>query len=262
MCSCQRGKVVCEEILCPKPTCAQPFLPEGECCPICNNTVKAIQPGSGCHLEGDPVFHSPGSRWHPYIPPHGFSRCATCTCLVDTLKVECQREKCPILDCPSDQQMRPDALGCCMICQPTTTPDPQLVADEEALQTMPEERTDEEILQQGGCQWRGEAIENGHTWSPRVLPFGEVNCVTCTCKEGNAKCHRKECRPLSCKYKVFDEESCCPRCPVNRAETKKAKRLMRILKLRQSRRMRRMKHQQQLSNLVINPPNQQPQPQT
>ena len=38
--------------------------------------------GSGCHLEGDPVFHSPGSRWHPYIPPHGFSRCATCTCLV------------------------------------------------------------------------------------------------------------------------------------------------------------------------------------
>ena len=47
---------------------------------------------------------------------------------------------------------------------------------------MPEERTDEEILQQGGCQWRGEAIENGHTWSPRVLPFGEVNCVTCTCK--------------------------------------------------------------------------------
>ena len=110
-----RGKVVCDNILCPNPTCAQPFLPEGECCPICNNTVKAIQPGkkkewnwfdekkiyfyisrkklpnleiclffsgSGCHLEGDPVFHSPGSRWHPYIPPHGFSRCATCTCLV------------------------------------------------------------------------------------------------------------------------------------------------------------------------------------
>lgn len=256
-----RGKVVCDNILCPNPTCAQPFLPEGECCPICNNTVKAIQPGSGCHLEGDPVFHSPGSRWHPYIPPHGFSRCATCTCLVDTLKVECHRQKCPILDCPSDQQIRPDALACCMICQPTTTPDPQMVADEEALQTMPEERTDEEILQQGGCQWRGEAIENGHTWSPRVLPFGEVNCVTCTCKEGNAKCHRKECRPLSCKYKVFDEESCCPRCPVNRAETKKAKRLMRILKLRQSRRMRRMKHQQQLSNLLKNPPNQQ-QPQT
>ena len=34
---------------------------------------------------------------------------------VDTLKVECQREKCPILDCASDQQMRPDALACCMV---------------------------------------------------------------------------------------------------------------------------------------------------
>ena len=41
-----RGKVVCDNILCPNPTCAQPFLPEGECCPICNNTVKAIQPGN------------------------------------------------------------------------------------------------------------------------------------------------------------------------------------------------------------------------
>ena len=34
---------------------------------------------------------------------------------VDTLKVECHRQKCPILDCPSDQQIRPDALACCMV---------------------------------------------------------------------------------------------------------------------------------------------------
>ena len=47
---------------------------------------------------------------------------------------------------------------------------------------MPEEKTDDEILEQGGCSWRNEVKENGHTWSPRVLPFGEVNCVTCTCK--------------------------------------------------------------------------------
>ena len=68
---------------------------------------------------------------------------------------------------------------------PTTTPDPLVIAEEakiKALQTMPEERTDEDVLNDGGCKWRSEAIENGHTWSPRVLPFGEANCVTCTCK--------------------------------------------------------------------------------
>ena len=68
---------------------------------------------------------------------------------------------------------------------PTTTPDPLVIAEEakiKALQTMPEERTEEDVLNDGGCKWRSEAIENGHTWSPRVLPFGEANCVTCTCK--------------------------------------------------------------------------------
>ena len=81
-----RGKVVCDEILCPNPACPKPFLPEGDCCPVCNVTIDITSAsGSGCYLEGDQVLHSPGSRWHPYIPPFGFSRCATCTCLVNIL---------------------------------------------------------------------------------------------------------------------------------------------------------------------------------
>ena len=116
-----RGNVVCDEILCPSVTCEKPFLPEGECCPLCNVTTggesgaEAENESGGCFLEGDQVLHPPGSRWHPYIPPFGFSRCATCTCDPESMKVECESQKCPRLDCPADQQIRPDALACCKV---------------------------------------------------------------------------------------------------------------------------------------------------
>ena len=28
------------------------------------------------------ILHDLNDRWHPYIPPFGFSRCAVCTCKV------------------------------------------------------------------------------------------------------------------------------------------------------------------------------------
>ena len=34
----------------------------------------------GCNFEGDGKFHPAGSRWHPYLPPFGFSKCAVCVC--------------------------------------------------------------------------------------------------------------------------------------------------------------------------------------
>ena len=90
-----------------------------------------------------------------------------------------------------------------------------------AQQTMAgKDKTDDEILEEGGCKWKDEVIENGLTWNPRVLPYGEVQCVSCTCKDGNAQCVRKQCKPLSCKYKLFEQNSCCPRCALNRAEVK------------------------------------------
>ena len=39
---------------------------------------KSSRPG--CEFEGDNKFHPAGSRWHPYLPPFGFSKCAICVC--------------------------------------------------------------------------------------------------------------------------------------------------------------------------------------
>ena len=47
---------------------------------------------------------------------------------------------------------------------------------------MASEKTDEEVLDEGGCDWRGKVYGNGATWKPRVLPYGEMKCVECKCK--------------------------------------------------------------------------------
>ena len=51
---------------------------------------------------------------------------------------------------------------------------------------MASEKTDEEILDEGGCDWRGKVYGNGATWKPRVLPYGEMKCVECKCKVGGS----------------------------------------------------------------------------
>ena len=109
-----RGRIVCNPVLCPNPKCDNPIIPEGECCASCLSS-EVVQSEAGCYFEGDKKFHLAGTRWHPYIPPWGFSRCAVCTCGADTLKVECHSKQCPNLNCPSELQVRPDQLACCKV---------------------------------------------------------------------------------------------------------------------------------------------------
>ena len=98
----------------PNPKCDNPIIPEGECCASCLSS-EVVQSEAGCYFEGDKKFHLAGTRWHPYIPPWGFSRCAVCFCGADTLKVECHSKQCPNLNCPSELQVRPDQLACCKV---------------------------------------------------------------------------------------------------------------------------------------------------
>ena len=105
--------------MCPKLECAHAVIPEGECCATCATNTPASEDGGGeargCFFEGDKQFHRAGTVWHPYLPPFGFSRCTTCSCQADTLTVTCSRQACPRLDCPREQQVRPDDLACCKV---------------------------------------------------------------------------------------------------------------------------------------------------
>ena len=43
--------------------------------------------------------------------------------------------------------------------------------------------TKEEVLDQGGCVFRGEDMKlNGQSWHPKIMPYGEDKCISCKCK--------------------------------------------------------------------------------
>ena len=69
------------------------------------------------------------------------------------------------------------------------TPTPKPDEDEDLVPVDPTRqrdmgvaRTGLDILSSGGCKWKGEYHENGNTWHPTVLPWGEMKCITCNCK--------------------------------------------------------------------------------
>lgn len=107
----------------------------------------------GCYVEGEKTFRRAGAKWHPYVPPFGFSPCAVCECNVGTifcrffqwtsqkwflflalklmkcwflrqprhlqattLKVNCTPITCPSLSCPEIEAFRPDRRACCKVC--------------------------------------------------------------------------------------------------------------------------------------------------
>ena len=54
--------------------------------------------------------------------------------------------------------------------------------DSEKLNDEGVERSEHDILASGGCAWKGNYHENGEAWHPHVMPWGEMKCVTCSCK--------------------------------------------------------------------------------
>ncbi|KAJ7316770.1 hypothetical protein JRQ81_002932 [Phrynocephalus forsythii] len=53
-CLCSKGKVLCDETLCPLLTCQNPQIPEGECCPVCTDIVlNSISLDDTSQFSGD-----------------------------------------------------------------------------------------------------------------------------------------------------------------------------------------------------------------
>ncbi|XP_022249681.1 chordin-like isoform X3 [Limulus polyphemus] len=207
MCFCKRGKIECDKTVCPPSECESPITVAKECCPMCpdNHLLnKDVSKSRGCYFHGDKKFHLAGTRWHPYIPPFGFSRCAICKCDAKSQRVMCRRKKCPVLPCAEDDTYREHPLDCCKKCKKNHRPD-QL--GDEAHSKNPHE-----ILAAGGCRFRGEIRTNGSEWHPTVQPWGEITCINCHCKDGRARCKRMKCPKLTCVVKVHPENECCSRC--------------------------------------------------
>nr|BAE87097.1 Short gastrulation [Pholcus phalangioides] len=217
MCSCQRGRIVCEKIVCPTAPCENPITVPGECCPACpgshvNGSIGFPKLQKGCFLDGE-KYHVAGSRWYPYIPPFGFSRCAVCTCDPETLTVKCDRITCPPLSCPEKESYREHPRACCKKCPISVKSHVLMPASPGQLGDQGLDRyTPKDILTPGACKFQDQIHRNGDEWHPSVQPFGEMKCVKCHCKDGRAKCKRHKCAKQSCAVKVMGEDDCCPKC--------------------------------------------------
>ena len=129
-----------------------------------------------------------------------------------TLKVKCFKQSCPRLECALADQHRPGPLSCCKQCRP---PDSDGADSRAALDLVPIDprkqhdmgvaRTGDDILASGGCKLKGGYHENGATWHPNVLPWGEMKCFTCHCKV--IFIGQKGVPKMSVHFKTFSADS-------------------------------------------------------
>ncbi|CAG2165932.1 unnamed protein product [Oppiella nova] len=195
--------------MCPKLNCTNQTTIAGSCCPVCSNQL-------GCYLEGDKKFHLAGSRWHPYLPPFGFDKCSLCTCLANSLTIQCERNiDCPALTCAEQEAYRENPMDCCKRC-PNALPVKSIVSvdqlgDQRSIGGVL--KSPHELMAVGGCKFRGRVYPNGDEWHPTVQPFGEVKCVKCRCKDGHSKCKRIICPKITaCSIVINRNNECCPIC--------------------------------------------------
>ena len=108
--------------------------------------------------------------------------------------MDCYKEECPPLtSCLTKEAERPDPLACCKVCpqkpkkvdKQVKTSSPVLQVDSQKLNDMGRVRSGLDILASGGCAVKGEYHENGESWHPTVMPWGEMKCVSCACKVRN-----------------------------------------------------------------------------
>ena len=131
--------------------------------------------------------------------------------------MECTKKQCPPLTtCLHSEAVRVDPLDCCKVCpakvttldtlSPNSLPPPQTTpapAPAPAAGSQGDEGRAGGTMARGGCSWKGAEHRNGDTWHPTVVPWGEMVCVDCTCKDGTTACKKKRCPPLKCHLKVI-----------------------------------------------------------
>ena len=136
-----------------------------------------------------------------------------------SLTVDCFKEECPRLtSCLASEAIRPDPLSCCKVCPEIpdqsdtdiieTESDTYPVItniDSQKLNDMGVERSGLDILTSGGCAWKGNYHENGDAWHPHVVPWGQMKCVTCSCKVSSSEIF------FSQKYFYHRSSSSCAR---------------------------------------------------
>uniref|UniRef100_A0A3B3Z103 VWFC domain-containing protein n=1 Tax=Poecilia mexicana TaxID=48701 RepID=A0A3B3Z103_9TELE len=173
VCLCDKGTVLCEDVVCEDiGDCQATKIPEGECCPVCS-AAKQQQP----HAETD--------MWNP-------EPCRLCVCDMGT--IVCEDVVCENLgDC---QKTVIPSGECCPVCLS--------VASTFSPNTDPATAVDEKKSE--NCKVDGELYHHNDIWKP-------APCRVCVCDNGVSICDEIQCEPLvNCDKVTTPEGECCPVC--------------------------------------------------
>ncbi|KAH3751568.1 BMP-binding endothelial regulator protein-like [Dreissena polymorpha] len=175
-CACEGGSVTCQKQQCPVLNCPEDAIysvPE-DCCPRCRGERRIFNlPGGRCFFQKKIYSNERHFR---------SDKCTRCQCKDGTSI--CERESCPHLPCPQDQQL-PVPGSCCRMC--------------------PEKQH---------CLHEVTVYAHGQQWEPDT-------CTTCDCDDGVTHCQTQHCNnALWCPHGYtlqFDDSECCPKCVETRA---------------------------------------------
>nr|XP_040148101.1 extracellular matrix organizing protein FRAS1 [Ictidomys tridecemlineatus] len=230
-CRCHGNIIICKPVVCRNPQCAFEKgevlqIAANQCCPECVSRT----PGS-CHHEER--IHEHGTEW-------ASSPCSVCSCTHG--EVRCTPQPCPRLSCgPQELEFIPEG-SCCPVCVGPGKPcsyEGRVFEDGEdwrlsqcakcvcrngvvqcfAAQCLPLFCNQDEIIVRDpgnccpqcsaqSCSVAGQVHKHGEQWT-------EDACTTCTCDQGEIRCHTQACPPLRCEKgqsRARHHGQCCEEC--------------------------------------------------
>uniref|UniRef100_A0A6I8S3X2 Cysteine-rich transmembrane BMP regulator 1 (chordin-like) n=1 Tax=Xenopus tropicalis TaxID=8364 RepID=A0A6I8S3X2_XENTR len=212
-CRCQGGVSICFSAQCGELHCDRYYVPEGECCPVCEDPVYPVHDPAGCYANGQ--IRSHGDRWREDDCTfcqciNGEPHCVATACGQSCLKpVKVPGECCPVCEEPTYITMAPPT--CDMLINCTLT-------EKDCTYGF---RLDQNGCRTCQCKTREELCTGLISGCALDCPFGFQthlhNCEICQCRP-----RPKKCKPLVCdKYCPFGYlknkhgcETCrCKKCP-------------------------------------------------
>lgn len=188
-CRCQGGVSICFTAQCGELTCERYYVPEGECCPVCEDPIYPFNNPAGCYANGQIRAH--GDRWRE-------DDCTFCQCING--EPHCVATAC------GQSCMHPVKVPgeCCPVCEEPTyiTIDPP-ACGELSNCTLKEKdciygfKLDHNGCRTCQCKNREELCLGLKKACTLDCPFGFLtdvhNCELCQCRP-----RPKKCRPTMC----------------------------------------------------------------
>ncbi|KAL4220423.1 hypothetical protein ACF0H5_020826 [Mactra antiquata] len=206
---------------CPKVTCDTPIKDPHTCCPYCE--VSADEDERSSHMRANCTtpsgrIYKDGERYASNstgLRPTSENQCVMCTC--QDGQPLCHLKTCHLPKaCSKFIQREGDCCPVCADLSVVSWDDPAFYETVRAIEAI---KAEHDCLETSGIKL------NGSQWHPSIDSIGEIECITCTCLNGDIKC-QKDCLPdhkLPCRHPKKPKGECCRACPEEQKNTKPSK---------------------------------------